>query len=684
MRTSAALAGPWALLLATPLWAQEPRLDHLGLDELLQIRVSTSTQTPVALQAAPSTIYRYSGDELRRWGMRSLADVVNYLVPGAVLTEDADETIAAFRGVATDNNCKVLVLIDGHAVNVQWAKGATPELELGLLEDVEAVEIIVGPGSALYGSGATVGVLNVLTRAARGDTQASTSAAVGSGKRLQADAAATLPLGGGLSMACSAGLAHAEGFPRRDGSAGDNGPEYIQRTPLSGRASVRIQGPAGSFAARFSRTSRALYNTAVRSPQAIAPYENQDYLFLEGQRELALSPHLRAELSLHADTHQSQRFDFRRGLALRALGERHLGGKARLFWTGTHAELVGGLEYSRDSFGNDWNGRNFAYYPAVQADGTVTGITPGPAARILTPYSRSFWGVYGQALWHTGKGVTLLAGFRGDYVGAPRIREHFALTPRLGLVGTPDEKTVWKLMYTSGFRQAMAILTTPDGYLLGSPAYASSEVTEPERIRSLEASCSRLVSSRFNVSANLFYNRMEQLHSLLANGDQFRFVSAGRVDLWGGELVLWYRLQDALDLRLAHQHAAPGRERQDPSHVILSPGSGDRLMYYPQAVTKLLCDWRLGPRLSASAVGMRVQPQRGYLGTAPARTGAYSLLNLNLVATLGLGHELRLEWRNVLDANPKVPMPGAPGVGTSMVPLAGRSVGLAYRRVFRP
>ena len=167
MRTSAALAGTWALLLATPLWAQEPRLDHLGLDELLQIRVSTSTQTPVALQAAPSTIYRYSGDELRRWGMRSLADVVNYLVPGAVLTEDADETIAAFRGVATDNNCKVLVLIDGHAVNVQWAKGATPELELGLLEDVEAVEIIVGPGSALYGSGATVGVLNVLTRAAR-------------------------------------------------------------------------------------------------------------------------------------------------------------------------------------------------------------------------------------------------------------------------------------------------------------------------------------------------------------------------------------------------------------------------------------------------------------------------------------------------------------------------------------
>lgn len=107
-------------------------------------------------------------------------------------------------------------------------------------------------------------------------------------------------------------------------------------------------------------------------------------------------------------------------------------------------------------------------------------------------------------------------------------------------------------------------------------------------------------------------------------------------------------------------------------------------MYYPQAVTKLLCDWRLGPRLSASAVGMRVQPQRGYLGTAPARTGAYSLLNLNLVAPLGLGHELRLEWRNVLDANPKVPMPGAPGVGTSMVPLAGRSVGLAYRRVFRP
>src|SRR4051812_21257432 len=67
---------------------------------------STLKETKAAL--APSTIFTVSGDEIRRWGIRRLSELVDRLIPGAAATEDSDDIIMAFRGVASDTNLKTI------------------------------------------------------------------------------------------------------------------------------------------------------------------------------------------------------------------------------------------------------------------------------------------------------------------------------------------------------------------------------------------------------------------------------------------------------------------------------------------------------------------------------------------------------------------------------------------------
>ena len=75
-------------------------LAAMPLDEVMKIEVTTATQTAVSIAKAPSTIYSFSAEDIRQRGVHNLLQLVNFHVPGAFVTEDGDELIAAFRGVA--------------------------------------------------------------------------------------------------------------------------------------------------------------------------------------------------------------------------------------------------------------------------------------------------------------------------------------------------------------------------------------------------------------------------------------------------------------------------------------------------------------------------------------------------------------------------------------------------------
>jgi outer membrane cobalamin receptor len=137
------------------------------LDEPL---VATASKTSEAASAAPASSTVITADDLRRYGIRSLDEAINYLSVGMVSETPLTAAEVGARGVliTQDYGSHVLLLIDGHTVNEPWGGTAYFERGAGIpLEIVDHIEVIVGPGSVLYGSNAMLGVINVVTKRAR-------------------------------------------------------------------------------------------------------------------------------------------------------------------------------------------------------------------------------------------------------------------------------------------------------------------------------------------------------------------------------------------------------------------------------------------------------------------------------------------------------------------------------------
>jgi outer membrane receptor for ferrienterochelin and colicins len=132
--------------------------------------VTTASQSAEDQSLAPATVTTITSDDLRRYGMKTLADAINFLSLGMVAQNNLDDVEVGARGVqfTGDYGDHVLLLIDGHAVNEQWdgtayfGRGAGVPMEL-----VDHIEVILGPGSVLYGSQAMLGVINIVTKRAK-------------------------------------------------------------------------------------------------------------------------------------------------------------------------------------------------------------------------------------------------------------------------------------------------------------------------------------------------------------------------------------------------------------------------------------------------------------------------------------------------------------------------------------
>jgi len=132
--------------------------------------VSTASMAAESASTAPATSTSISADDLRRYGIRSLDEALNFLSMGVVVENTFSSSEIGARGVLLnrDYGNHVLLLIDGHAINEPWdgtayfERGAAVPFEL-----IDHIEVVLGPGSVLYGSNAMLGVVNVVTKRAK-------------------------------------------------------------------------------------------------------------------------------------------------------------------------------------------------------------------------------------------------------------------------------------------------------------------------------------------------------------------------------------------------------------------------------------------------------------------------------------------------------------------------------------
>lgn len=129
--------------------------------------VAGPSQTAERAKDAPATTSTITGDDMRRYGIRSLAGAIDFLSLGLVTQDAIHASEVGSRGVLVtgDYNDHVLLLIDGHVVNEAFGSSMSIEQGLGMpLELVDRVEIMLGPGSVIYGGNAMLAVVNVITR----------------------------------------------------------------------------------------------------------------------------------------------------------------------------------------------------------------------------------------------------------------------------------------------------------------------------------------------------------------------------------------------------------------------------------------------------------------------------------------------------------------------------------------
>lgn len=144
------------------------RLATLSLEELGQVEITSVSKRAERLSDAPTAVFVITAADIRRAGVTSLPEALR-LAPNlhVARTNNSDYAITA-RGFAGATANKLLVLIDGRSVYSPLFSGVFWDAQDLMLEDVQRIEVISGPGGTLWGVNAVNGVINVITRPTSG------------------------------------------------------------------------------------------------------------------------------------------------------------------------------------------------------------------------------------------------------------------------------------------------------------------------------------------------------------------------------------------------------------------------------------------------------------------------------------------------------------------------------------
>lgn len=659
------------LLAAAPAasWAspQEPDLASLPLEDLLRVQVSTASKFLQDASEAPSAVRVIDTAQIRTYGWRTLAEALASLTSHH-FTEDGEYHFMGTRGlhVPGDYNTRLLLLLDGHRINDNVYEQASTGHEFALdLAMVERIEVIPGPGSALYGSNAFLGVVNVITRA-RGSkgTRAGVEWTTDGWRALSATTSSTLAEGAigwtasvsratkdsrDFHLHAAAGPGLGEGFPTAGSGGLVSGLDRSSRT----RAFLSVQGEHARLTAwaseREVRSPTALFGTLPGDPRRSARDEGHG-IGLSGTRALDAQWQLDGRLS-----YQWMKFDGAYPYEPAAAGMPLATDEARgRWWAGEARVLYRGMPGHQWMLGAD-------FHRDVQAAMRTYPEGPtGPASQDVDGSTRRH-GVFVQDEWSLHPGWRVNAGLRHDDHGSG-IAE---TSPRLGLIWNPGPHTTMKWMAGRAFRAANLYER-----VFEDEVTRANPTLRPERIRALEWAVEHRDGPAQQWSASLYRYRILDLITLVERSESlWQYVNTPAVTSTGVELG--WRLRDPRDLNLSADLAL-GRARHD---------DGQRLAHNPRWNLKLRGDrplgadgWRLA--LEAEAVGpMDVLALEGR-----QRLGTQAWANLAISQRSADGG-----WRwtarvvNLFDRTLYQPVASAP---VPVIPRARRSLSLGIDHAF--
>jgi iron complex outermembrane recepter protein len=392
--------------------------------------VAASRRAQSTLEA-PTSITIITGDEIRASGLTTLPELLRR-VPGAeVMQLGYASTNVSFRGFNQRIANKVLVLIDGRPEYQDFlALTLWPAIPIGL-EEIDRVEVIRGPGSALYGANAMLGVVNILTRAPGSGPRAEASLLAGNGNLVEGSFVASG--GDRLAYRASVGYHQADKFSR----------DYD-----SPRPDVQATVADPNLALREARGNLTAHYAFTRDISvAVSGGVNRLYAEL-------YAPGLLRNYALDGVAGYAKA-DFTGGPV-----------KLRFFWNtssfdaGPQYEAIGQRSLATHLDSNVFDLEAF-FQKEVQLAGTHA-LAAGVSGRLKevtwsylgTPQQELHAAAFIQDEWRILRPLTLAASYRVDrHPLLDNGNPGFAQSPRISVVLSPLEGHAWRASFATAFRE---------------------------------------------------------------------------------------------------------------------------------------------------------------------------------------------------------------------------------------
>ena len=503
MRTRVAVAVGSILLWSGRANAEEqPDLSDLSIEQLAQIKVTSASKQLEPLSRAPAALYVVTGQDIEDSGVLSLPEALR-LAPNLNVQQvtASQYAIAArgFNGLQAGN--KLLVLIDGRSIYTPLADNVIWELHQPLLEDVEQIEVISGPGGTLYGPNAVNGVVNVTTKNAQDTIGALARGTIGPQERTAA-ARYGFSLGSAGAMRIYADWHGRDGLP--GGTRFDADDDY--------------RGWQAGFRSDFGGGSD---NFTIQGDMFHATDDMFDGDHANAHNLLGRWTHVMGQ---SASFQLQSYYDwYRTDVTLVQSSLATFDNQAQLnLDTGAHEIVAGiGARKTNDRFVNNLN------------------------AFELDPESKTLWvyNLFAQDRFNITPTLSVIAGLKlekSSFVG-------WQVLPNLRLAYQPNDRSLLWAAVSRAVRTPSRI----DRELQWLPFVAPSTDFDSEKVTAFEAGYRGEPSSWLSFSVNLFYNRYRDIRTTevtdfpgnpieLLNG---RKGSTYGIEAWGkAQVTPWWRL----------------------------------------------------------------------------------------------------------------------------------------------
>lgn len=142
-------------------------LKTLTLEQLGNIEVTTTSREPERVLNTPAAIYVITQEDIQRSGATTIPDALR-LAPGVEVAQiDSHSWSVGIRGFGGNLSRNVLVLIDGRTVYSTLFAGTYWEVQNVVMQDIDRIEVVRGPGGTIWGPNAVNGVINIITKSSK-------------------------------------------------------------------------------------------------------------------------------------------------------------------------------------------------------------------------------------------------------------------------------------------------------------------------------------------------------------------------------------------------------------------------------------------------------------------------------------------------------------------------------------